>query len=198
MNPLRGSTPPTRHGAQVSAVLGGLAVGGGWPLSRPEGSLWVPRVILNARPRSHWSRPNLHDMRLVGTELGLPALSGLSFPRRSQHLDQVVGTRCCCRGLTAILAVTGIERRDRRFVGKLGSVTSADLEADLICGSACTHKTPAIRRWLLAHSVPAALHPPTSSSWLNQAGRWFALLTGKQLGHGVLKNVQVLERDSRS
>jgi hypothetical protein len=40
--------------------------------------------------------------------------------------------------------------------------------------------------------------PPTSSSWLNQAGRWFALLTGKQLGHGVLKNVQVLERDSRS
>jgi hypothetical protein len=96
------------------------------------------------------------------------------------------------------LAVTGIERRDRRFVGKLGSVTSADLEADLICGSACTHKTPAIRRWLLAHSVPAALHPHQFVLAQPGRARWFALLTGKQLGHGVPKNVQVLERDSRS
>ena len=36
---------------------------------------------------------------------------------------------------------------------------------------------------------------PTSSSWLNQVERWFALLTGKQIRRGVHKNVQALERD---
>ena len=65
-------TRNARENARKAAVLGGLAVVGGWPLTRPEESLWVPRVTVNARPRSHWSRPDLHDMRLVGTELGLP------------------------------------------------------------------------------------------------------------------------------
>jgi len=39
---------------------------------------------------------------------------------------------------------------------------------------------------------------PTSSSWLNQVERWFALLTTKQLQLGVHKNIHALEKDIRA
>jgi transposase len=39
---------------------------------------------------------------------------------------------------------------------------------------------------------------PTSSSWLNQVERWFALLTDKQIRRGAHRNVQSLEKDIRS
>lgn len=39
---------------------------------------------------------------------------------------------------------------------------------------------------------------PTSSSWLNQVERWFALLTTKQIRRGVHKNIQTLEKDIRT
>jgi hypothetical protein len=38
---------------------------------------------------------------------------------------------------------------------------------------------------------------PTSSSWLNQVERWFALLTDKRLRRGVHKNLHALEKDIR-
>lgn len=39
---------------------------------------------------------------------------------------------------------------------------------------------------------------PTSSSWLNQVERRFALLTDKQIRRGVHRNVQALENDIRA
>ena len=54
------------------------------------------------------------------------------------------------------------------------------------------------QRWLLAHPRFHLHFTPTSSSWLNQVERWFALLTDKQIRRGVHKNIQVLERDIRS
>ncbi len=61
-----------------------------------------------------------------------------------------------------------------------------------------THKTPAIKKWLLAHPRFHLHFTPTSSSWLNLVERWFAELTQKKLKRGVHRSVQALERDIRS
>ncbi|MGW2085031.1 hypothetical protein [Streptomyces sp. NPDC001880] len=56
---------------------------------------------------------------------------------------------------------------------------------------------PDIKRWLLAHP---RFHPhltPTSASWLNLTGRWFAELPQKKLKRGVHRPVQAFERDIR-
>ncbi|GAA3483276.1 hypothetical protein GCM10018966_078080 [Streptomyces yanii] len=53
-------------------------------------------------------------------------------------------------------------------------------------------------RWLLAHPRFHMHFTPTSSSWLNQVERWFALLTDKQIRRGVHRNVQALEKDIRA
>ena len=54
-----------------------------------------------------------------------------------------------------------------------------------ICDNSSTHKTPAIKRWLLAHPRFRLHFTPTSSSWLNLVERWFAELTTKKLQRGT-------------
>ncbi|MDQ0946016.1 heme-degrading monooxygenase HmoA [Streptomyces sp. V1I1] len=44
-----------------------------------------------------------------------------------------------------------------------------------------THKTEAIKKWLLAHPRFQLHFTPTTSSWLNMVERWFAELTNKKL-----------------
>jgi hypothetical protein len=39
---------------------------------------------------------------------------------------------------------------------------------------------------------------PTGSSWINQAGRWFAYLTAQIIRRGVHKSVRALEADIRT
>ncbi len=78
----------------------------------------------------------------------------------------------------------------RRFHAKLDKEFPDDLQVHLILHNHATHKTPDIRRWLLAHP---RFHPhftPTSASWLNLVERWFAELTQKKLERGVHRSVQ--------
>jgi transposase len=70
----------------------------------------------------------------------------------------------------------------------------ADLEVHLVCDNA-THKTPAVKNWLLAHPRFHMHFTPTSSSWLNLGEHWFAELTAKRIRRGVHKTVQALEKD---
>ena len=56
-----------------------------------------------------------------------------------------------------------------------------------------THKTPAIKRWLLKHPRFHLHFTPTSSSWINLVERWFALLTEKQIRRGVHRSSHALE-----
>ena len=62
-------------------------------------------------------------------------------------------------------------------------------------GFYATHKTPAIKQWLVAHPRFHLHFTPTGSSWLNLVQRWFAELTAKKLRRGVHRSVQALERD---
>ncbi|MGW2355202.1 IS630 family transposase, partial [Actinacidiphila glaucinigra] len=86
----------------------------------------------------------------------------------------------------------------KKFLAKLDKEVPAELDVHLICDNYATHKTPAIQKWLLAHPRFHMHFTPTSSSWLNQVERWFALLTDKQIRRGVHKNVQALEKDIRN
>jgi transposase len=56
-----------------------------------------------------------------------------------------------------------------------------------------THKTQAIRRWLLRRPRFHLHFTPTSGSWLNLVERWFAALTEKRLKRGVHRSTSELE-----
>jgi transposase len=56
-----------------------------------------------------------------------------------------------------------------------------------------THKTPAVRKWLVQRPRYHLHFTPTSASWLNQVERWFAALTEKQLRRGVFRSTRELE-----
>jgi transposase len=133
----------------------------------------------------------------------LPMMPGM--PKRRTH-DYVRG------GVTTLFAAlntaTGevigqIHRRHRavefkKFLIRIDKEVPDGLDVHLICDNASTHKTPAIQRWLTAHPRFHVHFTPTSSSWLNQVERCFALLTTKQIRRGVHKNVQALEKDTRN
>ena len=64
----------------------------------------------------------------------------------------------------------------------------------LILDNYATHKTPAVKRWLLRHPAYRLHFIPTSSSWLNQVERFFAEITEKRIRRGAFKSVAALER----
>ena len=64
----------------------------------------------------------------------------------------------------------------------------------LILDNYATHKTPAVKRWLLRHPDYRLHFIPTSSSWLNQIERFFAEITEKRIRRGAFKSVASLEK----
>ncbi|MEV6125149.1 IS630 family transposase, partial [Streptomyces sp. NPDC052077] len=86
----------------------------------------------------------------------------------------------------------------KKFLNKLDKEIPAGLQVHLICDNYATHKTAAVRKWLLARPRFHMHFTPTSSSWLNLVERWFAELTNKRIRRGVHKSVQALEKDIRT
>lgn len=85
----------------------------------------------------------------------------------------------------------------KKFLQKLDAEVPAELDVHLILDNYGTHKTPAIKRWLLAHPRFHLHFVPTSSSWLNMVERWFGELTMKKIRRGTHRSVRELERDIR-
>lgn len=81
----------------------------------------------------------------------------------------------------------------RRFLETIDTVVPAKFELHLILDNYGTHKTPAIKRWLLRHPRFHLHFTPTGSSWLNLVERWFAALTEKQLRRGAHRSTRELE-----
>lgn len=96
--------------------------------------------------------------------------------------------------------IGSIHRRHRatefkKFLDKLDHEVPAELDVHLILDNYSTHKTPAIKRWLVRHPRFHLHFIPTSSSWLNMVERWFAELTNKKIRRGAHRSVPALERD---
>lgn len=84
------------------------------------------------------------------------------------------------------------------FLRKIDAEVAADLDVHLVLDNASTHKTPAVKRWLIKHPRFVLHFTPTSSSWLNLVERWFSELTTKQLRRGTHTSVRQLNTDIRA
>lgn len=81
----------------------------------------------------------------------------------------------------------------RHFLQRIEAAAPQGLDLHLILDNYATHKTPAVRRWLLQHPRFHLHFTPTGASWLNLVERWFALLTQRQLRRGVHRSTAQLE-----
>ena len=63
----------------------------------------------------------------------------------------------------------------------------------VIADNLSTHKTQAVRTFLVAHPNVRIHFTPTYSSWLNQVELWFAKITTQRIRRGTFTSVQALE-----
>jgi transposase len=133
----------------------------------------------------------------------LPLMPGMPERRSHDYVRAGTTTLFAALDVASGKVIGSLHRRHRaiefkKFLAKIDSEVPAELDVHLICDNLSTHKTPAVIRWLDTHPRFHLHFTPTSSSWLNQVERWFALLTDKQLRRGVHKNLHTLERDIRT
>ncbi|MFB6453336.1 IS630 family transposase [Bradyrhizobium tunisiense] len=83
----------------------------------------------------------------------------------------------------------------RKFLDEIEASVPAELD---VMDNYATHKTPLIQRWLVKRPRWHVHLTPTSSSWLNQVERFFALLTDKKIRRGVYRSVAALRVDIAS
>ena len=82
-----------------------------------------------------------------------------------------------------------------RFLNHLEKNLPADQEVHLIMDNYCTHKSAEVQRWLKPKKRQRFhFHfTPTSSSWLNQVERFFALITERMIRRGTFHSAKELE-----
>ena len=86
------------------------------------------------------------------------------------------------------------------FVDFLGDIVASQpkrREIHVIADNLSTHKTQAVRTFLLAHPHVHLHFTPTYSSWLNQVELWFAKIERDLLARGIFTSVADLARKIR-
>ncbi len=81
----------------------------------------------------------------------------------------------------------------RKFLDTIEASVPRDLDVHLVMDNYATHKTPLIRDWLVRRPRWHIHLTPTSSSWLNQVERFFAVLTERQIRRGVHRSLTALQ-----
>jgi transposase len=133
----------------------------------------------------------------------LPMLPGT--PQRATHDYKRAGTSSLYAALdiTTGKVIGSLHARHRaiefkKFLQTLDREVPADLDVHVILDNSSTHKTPAVKKWLLSHPRFVLHFTPTSSSWLNLVERWFSELTSKKLRRGTHRSVRDLNNDIRT
>src|SRR5678809_1434597 len=83
------------------------------------------------------------------------------------------------------------------FLGDIVASQPAGREIHVIADNLSTHKTQAVRTFLLAHPHVQMHFTPTYSSWLNQVELWFAKIERDLLARGIFTSVADLARKIR-
>src|SRR5689334_5528937 len=129
----------------------------------------------------------------------LPLLPGV--PERATHDYKRHGTSSLYAALdiTTGEVIGRLHSRHRaiefkKFLQTIDRGVPVELDVHLVLDNSSTHKTPLIKRWLLAHPRFKLHFTPTSSSWLNLVERWFAELTTKKLKRSAHRNVHQLNQ----
>lgn len=99
--------------------------------------------------------------------------------------------------------ISAVKRRHRHqkflaFLRTIDKTVPAELDVHVVLDNLSTHKTPAVKAWLLKHPRFHLHFTPTGSSWLNLVERFFAEITAKLLRRGVHRSVTALEKDIRT
>jgi transposase len=137
----------------------------------------------------------------------LPMLPGTptGTPARASHDYKRYGTSSLYAALDLATGkvIGSLHARHRaiefkKFLAKLDTEVPADFDVHVVLDNASTHKTPAVKRWLLEHPRFVVHFTPTSSSWLNLVERWFGELTTKKLQRGAHRSVRQLNADIRA
>ncbi len=84
-------------------------------------------------------------------------------------------------------------REFRRFLDAVERNVPADLDIHVIMDNASSHKTKLIRDWFAKRSRWHRHYTPTSSSWISQVERFFALLSEQQIKRGAHRSTAELE-----
>jgi transposase len=79
-----------------------------------------------------------------------------------------------------------------KFLKQIEKNVPDDLEIHLILDNYATHKTPAVKRWLLRRPCFHLHFTPTKGSWLNQVERWFGLLSQRKIKRGSHRSTRAL------
>jgi transposase len=80
----------------------------------------------------------------------------------------------------------------RKFLDEVEQNVPIGLDVHLVMDNASSHKTRLIRNWFAKRPHWHQHFTPTSSSWINQVERFFALLAEKQIKRGAHKSVKEL------
>jgi transposase len=79
-----------------------------------------------------------------------------------------------------------------RFLKKIDSETTPELDLHLIADNYGTHKHDRVNSWLSRHPRFHMHFTPTSTSWLNMVERWFGEITRKRIRRGTFRSVAAL------
>jgi len=81
----------------------------------------------------------------------------------------------------------------RSFLDAIESTVPADLDIHVVMDNASSHKTKLIRDWFAKRPRWHRHFTPTSSSWINQVERFFALLTEQRIKRGAHRSTAEVE-----
>jgi len=84
-------------------------------------------------------------------------------------------------------------REFRKFLDEVERNVLANLDIHVVMDNASSHKTKLIRAWFAKRRRWHVHFTPTSSSWINQVERFFALLSEQQIKRGVHRSTAELE-----
>jgi transposase len=99
-----------------------------------------------------------------------------------------------------VLGQTVPRHTSAAFVEFLGDIVTSQpkgREIHVIADNLSTHKTQAVRTFLLEHPTVRLHFTPTYSSWLNQVELWFSKIERDLLARGVFTSVAGLARKIR-
>ena len=126
---------------------------------------------------------------------------------RRTHDDERHGTTTLFAGLiAAVTAQTDVKagtvigqcmprhraQEFRKFLDEVECNVPAGLDVHIVMDNASSHKTQAIRNWFAKRPRWHQHFTPTSSCWINQVERFFALLAEKQIKRGAHTSVKEL------
>lgn len=81
-----------------------------------------------------------------------------------------------------------------KFLQTIEQQVPEKVAVHLVMDNYGTHKTPAVKRWLLKRPHWHIHFTPTSASWLNQVERFFAEITRKRIRRGAFRSLIQLEQ----